>query len=381
MRNIYRLLAILLLIALVGSVLLYLTKNPALPKTINTPSKEEIAAERKNEQLGCIATLPLEMRLGQKLMAAGFSAYLVNETATFADSSIGGVIIMDETPGTLIADFRGAMPITPFIAVDQEGGTVQRYQQMGSLAGAEAIASSTSVASAREQYLANYRYLKEVGITTNFAPVVDVASRTPSPLPGRMYSSDPEVVIDYAAANIEAAKEAGLTPVMKHFPGLGSASGNTDFTVTTTDPLPDLWQRDFIPYQRLAYLEPDVMVGNMIVPSLTNDQPAVWSPEAVSLLRSLGYKNAVIYSDSLSAEAIPGSIKEAVLKTWLAGIDVAVVVQPTDETTHLTSYFEDIISYAKAAVESKELDTTALDASVLRIFERKQINPCELKKS
>lgn len=378
MHKKYYLAAVLLFIGLVSSgILLYFRNTPISPASTNSPSDEEIAARLKSEKMSCISTLPLETRIGQKLMAAGYAADLANETAAFAGASIGGVIVMDETPGTTITAFREAMPIDPFIAVDQEGGSVQRYKSAGNLPGAEEM-SHTSVSSAHQQYLTNYTYLKTLGITTNFAPVVDIMSRVPNSLPGRMYSNDPETVIDYAAASINAAEEAGLTPVIKHFPGLGSATGNTDFMAATTDPLPDLWTRDLIPYQRLAYLHPDVMIGNMIVPELTNGEPAVWSREAVTLLRSLGYTNTVIYSDSLSAEAIPGSINEAALKAWIAGIDISLVVQSTDETLNLTSYFEGIVSYAKDAVQSKQLDPTVLDESVLRILDRKKINPCDL---
>lgn len=377
MHRKYSLVAILLFIGLAGSILLYLEWRPISTKPIVAPSSEEIAARLKSEKLSCIATLPLETRIGQKLMAAGFSADLASETAAFTGASVGGVIIMDETPAAAIAAFRDAMSISPIIAVDQEGGSVQRYKGAGILPSAEEM-SYGSTASAEQQYLANYTYLKELGITTNFAPVVDIISWVPNALPGRMYSNDPEVVTRYATASIEAAEAAGLMPVIKHFPGLGSATGNTDFTVATTDPLPDLWSRDLIPYQKLASLHPDVMIGNMIVPELTNGEPAVWSPEAIALLRSLGYANALIYSDSLSAQAIPGTIKEAALKAWIAGIDVALVVQPSDETPNLAHYFEDIIHYAKDAVQSNQLDSTALDESVLRILDRKQINPCDL---
>ncbi len=371
----YYLVILIILIGWVGSALWELTRMTPPLETVIIPSEEEIAANLKKEKLACIAELPLETRLGQKLMPAGFASHLAEQTVALAAHSIGGVIIMDETSGEIITAFRKAMPITPFVAVDQEGGTVQRYVEWGRHAGAEEMALHHSPTSAYEFYLFDSSRLREFGITTNFAPVVDVSSRVPNPLPGRMYGGDPEVVIRYAAAHITAAEGAGITPVIKHFPGLGSATGNTDFTPATIDPLPNLWQRDLMPYQRLAYLKPDVMVGNMIVPGLTDGQPAIWSPIAIDLLRSLGYEDAVVYSDSLTAEAISGSIKEAVLKTWLAGIDVAVIVQAETETPQLASYLEDIIRFAS---ESNALAATELNASVLRIFERKQINPCEL---
>src|SRR5690606_33078341 len=121
---------------------------------------------------------------------------------------------------------------------------------------------------AYELYLKDYTDLKKLGITTNFAPVVDILSASPNPLPGRIFSDSLSEVIRFARENIRAAKQAGITPVIKHFPGLGSATGNTDFESATTDPLSMLKDRDIVPYKELATLQPDIMVGNMIVPDL-----------------------------------------------------------------------------------------------------------------
>ena len=172
---------------------------------------------------------------------------LTDDTPILAQASIGGIIIMNAVPADQITAVRQAMQIAPLIAVDQEGGTVQRYTAEGSLPGAAEMAANGSVDAAYQQYLADNQYLKTIGITTNFAPVVDVISRQPIPLPDRMYSSDPAVVSDYASASSKAARAAGITPVIKHFPGLGSATGNTDFTAATTDPLATLQTRDLIP--------------------------------------------------------------------------------------------------------------------------------------
>ena len=303
---------------------------------------------------------------------------LTDDTPILAQASIGGIIIMNAVPADQITAVRQAMQIAPLIAVDQEGGTVQRYTAEGSLPGAAEMAANGSVDAAYQQYLADNQYLKTIGITTNFAPVVDVISRQPIPLPDRMYSSDPAVVSDYASASSKAARAAGITPVIKHFPGLGSATGNTDFTAATTDPLATLQTRDLIPYQKLASLHPDVMVGNMIVPDLTDGQPAVWSKPAIDLLRSLGYQNAVVYTDSLTANAIPGTLDEAVLKTWQAGTDVALIVQDAGDTSGLASYLSMITTRITSALQSGELKSNDLNASVLRILERKQIDPCKL---
>lgn len=336
----------------------------------NTPVKNALA---------CTESLPAAVKIGQKLMAAGYSDQLADEQSVFAAMNIGGMIIMDQASSTQLTAFRDAQSITPTIAVDQEGGTVQRYKTEGRIPGATDMAAGYSTNEAYQKYTADDIFLKSIGITTNFAPVVDVSSRTPNPLPGRMYSSDPATVTSYATANVQAAQTVGLTPVIKHFPGLGSASGNTDNGSSTTDPLASLKVRDILPYQQLAKLKPDVMVSNAIVPDLTEGQPAIWSPAALSLLRSYGYQDSVVYTDSLTAKAIPGQLDAAVIKAWQAGIDVAVIVQQHDQTVNLTNDFQAIQTRATSALQSGELNNSDFSKSALRILQRKGIEPCSLQ--
>ncbi|MEJ0073824.1 MAG: glycoside hydrolase family 3 N-terminal domain-containing protein [Candidatus Saccharibacteria bacterium] len=336
------------------------------------------ASHTPEDKLACVQALPQDIQIGQKLMLAGYSDQLPGSTAALSQASIGGVIIMDQTPAAEIATFRGAFKIAPTIGVDQEGGPVQRYTSEGLLPGAEAMASGFSAAQAYQQYLSDDRFLKGMGITTNFAPVLDVISYMPEPLPGRMYSSDPAVVAQYASAAIRAAQTADITPVVKHFPGLGSTAIDTDYGTATSDPLATLRTRDLLPYQQVSPLKPDAMVGNVIVPDLTDGQPAVWSAAAVKLLRSYGYQDSVVYTDSLTADAIPGTLEDAVVKAWQAGIDVALVVQTHDHTADVPSYIQSITASADAALQSGRLDSKAFAASVLRILDRKGIDPCTL---
>lgn len=344
------------------------------------PSKQPITSPTSAEQatLTCINALPDDVKVGQKLMVAAYSNQLASETPVLVQTKIGGIIVMDAVSAGQIRAYHTAAPITPFIAVDQEGGTVQRYTSEGDVPGAADMASGFSTAQAFDAYLSDDQYLKSIGVTTNFAPVVDVMSGSRDPLPGRMYSSDPGVVTDYASASIRAAKAAGITPVIKHFPGMGSATGNTDFSSATTDPIGTLQTRDLVPYQRLMPQQPDVMVGNMIVPGLTDGQPAVWSPAAVKLLREMGYQKAIVYTDSLTANAIPGTLSDAVVKAWQAGIDVALIVQTEQHTSQLGSDLDEIITHATQALKSGQLDSKAFSASLARIFDKKHVDACQL---
>jgi beta-N-acetylhexosaminidase len=370
-RFIYLLIAIGILVGI-----LYVTFNNTTDQEIAVIGGD-IETDRQAELLSCITRLPLKMKIGQKLMVAGYKDKLQYQTPLLADLFIGGIIVMNEVESEQITHLRNSLTIAPLIAVDQEGGSVQRYKSIGILPAAQDMATY-SADKAYELYLKDYTDLKKLGITTNFAPVVDILSASPNPLPGRIFSDSLSEVIRFARENIRAAKQAGITPVIKHFPGLGSATGNTDFESATTDPLSMLKDRDIVPYKELATLQPDIMVGNMIVPDLTDGDPAIWSESAIQLARSLGYQDSVIYSDSLTAQAVPGNLNDAVFKSWLAGVDIALIVQSEVNTANLGRYLIDIIDFSTTAVQQNKIDMVAIDNSVLRIFNRKQIDPCRL---
>lgn len=352
------------------------TSQAPAPDTSQTDTPHPPEPSEAEKQLACIEALPARVKIGQKLMAAGYNSLLASETKPLARYYVGGIIIMDATPKATISQFKQAFLITPMIGVDQEGGTVQRYTEEGELPGATDMAVNYSAAQAHEMYYKDAAYLSSLGITTNFAPVLDVSSASPNPLPGRMYSDDPDLVSTYATQAIQAMIAADVTPVVKHFPGLGSTTQNTDFGSATTDPLSTLKTRDILPYQKVARLAPDAMIGNAIVPGLTDGQPAIWSAKAVALLRSYGYQNAVVYTDSLTAQAIPGTYDTAAINAWKAGIDIAMIVQTKTDTAGFLQYLPSIVSAAEQALDAGELDNDELTASVARIFARKGIDAC-----
>lgn len=312
-------------------------------------------------------------------MFAGYASTLNAQQSAVTQANLAGLILMDQTSASAIANLTRRFTIPPIIAVDQEGGKVQRFTSQGKIPGAQDMAATHTTHQAYQLYLNDAQYLKSVGITTNFAPVVDVISRQPNPLPGRLFSNDPQVVTEYAKRFIQADQKAGLTPVIKHFPGLGSATGNTDNGPATTDPLANLQKRDLLPYQQLADLKPDVMVANAVIPNLSQNQPAIWSSDTVELLRSLGYTDSVIYTDSLTAKAIPGYLSDAAIKAWQADIDIALVVQTRQQTPQIASLIHTIIAKAEQALDSGQLNRDQINQSLLRIFNRKHLNPCNLK--
>jgi beta-N-acetylhexosaminidase len=125
------------------------------------------------------------------------------------------------------------------------------------------------------------------------------------------------------------------------------------------------------------------MVGNQIVPGLTNGQPASLSHAAITdLLRAnLGYEDNVVITDSLSAKAIIDnySLAEAAVKSWMAGSDIALFVLPQPGLTQQQQVMQ-IINEAKASIKSGQLSQADVNAAVARIWAlpQKHVDACSL---
>ncbi|MBO0866184.1 MAG: glycoside hydrolase family 3 protein, partial [Mycobacterium sp.] len=206
------------------------------------------------------------------------------------------------------------------------------------------------------------------GITIDFAPVVDVTNAPDGVIGDRSFSSDPAVVTRYAGAYARGLRDAGLLPVLKHFPGHGHGSGDSHTGAVSTPPLDQLQHDDLVPYRTLVTPAPvGVMIGHMEVPGLTGDQPASLSRAALQLLRDgAGYGgppfNGPVFSDDLSSMAAINQrfgVPDAVLRALQAGTDTALWIT-TDEVPAVLDRLE-------KAVAAGELPMPGVDASLQRM--------------
>jgi beta-N-acetylhexosaminidase len=212
------------------------------------------------------------------------------------------------------------------VATDEEGGQVQRLAALDPIPSEEAMARLT--ATQRDAILRRHaKIVAEAGIDVVLGPVVDVRPVVgKDPLgEGRLFLGDGAAVGELGAEYVAAWQAVGILPVLKHFPGHGSASGDTHTGLATTPPLTSLEQRDFVPYGRLAGQGVGVMVGHLAVPGLTGGLPASLSSKAIALLRGeLGFGNSIVVTDSLGMGAIGMSIENAAVAAVKAGADVVI---------------------------------------------------------
>lgn len=329
-----------------------------------------------------LAQMSTRQKLAQLLMV-GVTG-LDDAQSVVAREQVGGIMIGSWTDLTMMgAPLQGlaasASPLPLAVSTDEEGGRVSRLKDLIGVqpAARELVAQGKTVdevyAIARDRGAA----MRNLGITVDFAPDADVSDQADDTVIGdRSFSADPQVVTDYAGTYARGLHDAGVMPVLKHFPGHGHASGDSHEGGVVTPPLDALQDNDLVPYRTLVTLPgAAVMVGHMNVPGLTNGEQASLSPAAYGLLRNgSGYGappfGGLVFTDDLSSMgAINQSytVPEAVLKALQAGADVALWIT-TDEVPAVLDRLE-------AAVNANELDPARVDQSVLRIAAAKGTKP------
>jgi beta-N-acetylhexosaminidase len=295
---------------------------------------------------------------------------------------VGGIFIGSWTdlsifkgPLADIAHSAGPLPLA--VSVDEEGGRVSRLKSLiGTAPSPRQLAQTQTVQQVHDLAAERGKKMRDLGVTIDFAPVVDVSDEPDDAVIGnRSFSADPDKVTAYAGAYAQGLRDAGLLPVLKHFPGHGHGSGDSHTGGVVTPPLSDLQNVDLVPYRTLVTAAPvGVMVGHLQVPGLTGDEPASLSRAAVQLLRTgTGYNappfNGPVFSDDLSSMAAISDrygVSEAALRTLQAGSDVALWVT-TDEVPAVLDRLE-------KAVAAGELAMPAVNDSVVRVATMKGPN-------
>ena len=303
--------------------------------------------------------------------------------AVVANNHVGGIFIGSWTDLSMLTNgmvknlsASTALPVA--VSVDEEGGRVARLSKLiGPAPSAKALALMHTPNEVYGMALDRGHRMRGLGITVDFAPVVDVTDAADDTVIGdRSFGSDPAKVTQYAGAYARGLRDAGLLPVLKHFPGHGHGSGDSHTGGVVTPPLSQLQNDDLVPYRTLVTAAPvGVMVGHLQVPELTGTDPASLSRAAVQLLRTgTGYNGPAfdgpVFTDDLSSMAAINdrySVPDAVLRALQAGNDVALWVT-TDEVPAVLDRLE-------KAVAAGELTMPNVDAAVLRIAKFKGPKP------
>ena len=320
-----------------------MSSSPPVPAAPPAPASAQLA-------LPALSSLTLREKIAQ-LLNVGFRGCHPAECALalrdIREHGIGGVILFDqemvdgsagrrniESPTQvrdLLAHFQAHARIPLLTSIDQEGGRVNRlkpaygfpasisHEELGRLDDpAATVRHATTIA----------QTLAGVGLNLNLAPVVDLDAHPDNPIikgKRRSFSADPEAVARLAADYVRAHRAQGVLTCLKHFPGHGSATGDThlglvNVTATWTD-------RELIPFQRLiaAGLCDMIMSAHVFNAHLDPERPATLSRAVITgiLREQLGY-TGVITSDDMEMKAISShyGLENSLPLAINAGIDV-----------------------------------------------------------
>jgi len=242
----------------------------------------------------------------------------------------------------LTASFQqaNALPWPLLVALDQEGGLVQRLRASNGFADTpsnEDVASGQTVQQAHATWVQMARMVAGAGFNFNFGPVVDlrgdpsdISAPAISPVIGqleRSFSNDPHVVVRYATQFVQAHRDAGVLTALKHWPGHGLATGDTHLgLVDTTLTARDVEQQ---PFRQLvaAGLADAVMTAHLVDRRVDAQWPVTLSANFIGpLLRRRDGFDGVVVTDDLHMGAIrlQHTEREAVVRAILAGNDILV---------------------------------------------------------
>jgi beta-N-acetylhexosaminidase len=274
--------------------------------------------------------------IGQLLIGSLPGKTITPEIRSLAhEFSLGGVIFfgrnieVPEQVAELSLDVQtlgSGLPL--WVSVDQEGGRVARLKAPFTVWPPMAVLGRSGDAALAGRFAAALAAeLRAVGITLDYAPVLDIHTNPKNPVIGdRALAEDADSVARLGAAIIRALQESGVAACGKHFPGHGDTSVDSHLELPLVEHPPDRIRRvEFVPFREaikagVAF----IMTAHVLVPSLDEEKPATLSPRVVqALLREeLGYPG-VILSDDLEMKAIAKSytVPEAAVEAIAAGCD------------------------------------------------------------
>lgn len=285
------------------------------------------------------SALDLRQQVGQ-LLIMGFDGeeFSPELRSTLTSLQPGGLILFArnivnaQQAHTLLRESRKVLAIPAFLAVDMEGGTVDRFRDI--LAPAPSVADVAATGS-KKIFRKHGRLLgsevRALGFNIDFAPVLDLAFEpSRSVLSSRTVSSDSKKTVVYARECLKGLADCGILGCGKHFPGLGEANLDTHKELPAiAKPWKKLWEQDLYPYRALRRELPFVMVAHATYPAVTRDgAPASLSKKWITdiLKKKIGYRGLVISDDlEMGGVLATSSIEDAAVETIRAGADIFLV--------------------------------------------------------
>lgn len=276
-------------------------------------------------------------------------------------NGLGGMIFFTkdiQTPNqfkTLINDIKSISKITPFLSIDQEGGRVERTENIHNgkkyLSAKFAFEKGENFLKKQTENIANE--LKSYGINLNFAPCIDVNTNPNNPIIGeRAFSSTPDDVIRAEKIVSQTYRENGIIPCAKHFPGHGDANTDSHLTLPEINlTLQEMEKTHIKPFKACAKNIEMVMVAHLHCTCFEKDViPTSLSKKTISYLREkLGFEGVTISDDMIMKGVAKFGNVEACEMGIRAGLNMFIYRNSTPQTINI------IETIAKKAETDDEL--------------------------
>jgi beta-N-acetylhexosaminidase len=255
-----------------------------------------------------------------------------------AEGRRGGVILfkpnVEDGPAAVVSltrEVHAAAPETPLVGIDQEGGRVARLKApLLEVPPMRTVASWGDAALAERIAHGVGAELAALGITIDFAPVLDVNTCPENPVIGdRAFGSDATTCADFGVAWIRGLQSAGVLACGKHFPGHGDTSKDSHVDLpVVTQPRDRLDRIELVPFRAAAAVGvAALMTAHVVYPALDPGRPATLSRAIGTDLRdAIGFRGLLI-SDDLEMNAIAArwSVDDAAVQAIAAGCDALLV--------------------------------------------------------
>lgn len=354
------------------------------PKPQKSQERQKAAGDSPAAKASrAIATMSLDERAGQLIMAPMFAGgNPADLSALISTRHVGSVVLIGNWNNGTAAAKTAADALQSYapsgnqliVSTDQEGGQVQHLKGSGFDTMPSAVAQGQMSADTLRSSAKTWGgQLKQAGINVDLAPVLGTvqvkrSSNAPIGALNRDFGLDSNGNAQHGIAFVEGMRDAGVGATVKHYPGLGAVTGNTDFTtegiLDTTTTLDDEEIGAF--NTTIKQAKPAmVMMSLATYQRIDSSAPAAFSSKIIdgTLRGSVGYDGVVI-SDSLSAAAVSGiATKDLGVRLVDAGGDLACI----GDTSYVTPILDGIIARAQSDLAfAKKVTTSATRVMTLK---------------